>query len=69
LGGGKSISHQTVYFGNIATRDIVIPDGNNIALHLCGVYDSKSANLVSSGLPRSDDVLNFIWYEGFQGYL
>jgi len=55
----------TVYFGNIATGDTVIPGGNNIALDLCGVYDSTSANLVSSSLPGSYDVLNFIWYEGF----
>jgi hypothetical protein len=58
-------STPTVYFGNISTGDTVIPDGNNIALDLCGVYDSTSANRVSPSLPGSYDVLNFIFYEGF----
>ena len=56
-----------VYFGNFATGDRTIPDGNQSAIDVCGAYDSASSNLVSSSLTGNFDILNLLWIQGSQG--
>ena len=56
-----------VFFGDFATGDTTIVDGDNAALDICGVFDSTSPNLVSSSLTGYFDILNFVWFQGARG--
>jgi len=62
----NQISTPRVYFGNFATEDFTIMDGNNAALEICGVYDSTSATLINPSLTGYFDILNFVWFQGAQ---
>ena len=55
-----------VFFGDFATGDNTIADGNNAALEICGVFDSAGPNSVSSSLTGYFDILNFVWFQGAQ---
>ena len=55
-----------VYFGNFASGDTTLSDGNNSAFEICGVYDATSPDLVSSSLGGYFDVLNLVWFQGAQ---
>lgn len=62
---GETVTPR-VYFGDFATGDTTILDGNNAAMDVCGVFDSTSATNVSTIYAASFDVLNFMWYQGAQ---
>ena len=59
-------SSPWLYFGNFASGDTTLSDGNNAAFEICGVYDPASPDLVSSSLGGYFDVLNLIWFQGAQ---
>ena len=59
----QSVTPRAI-FGDFATGDTTIVDGDNAALDICGVFDSTSPNLVSSSLTGYFDILNFVWFQG-----
>jgi hypothetical protein len=63
----NNVVTSRAYFGNFSTGDTAIADGNSAALDVCGAYDATSANLVSSKLTGTFDIMNFLWISGSEG--
>lgn len=55
-----------IYFGNFATGNPPILNGNNVTLDLCGMFDSASSDNVNPAFKGYFDLLNFIWIQGAQ---